>query len=68
MVSKWIQCEELEPSWSKLEKALISANQESHAAKIRARSRTPTNPGITAATEASDSEKGKKLLDFGIFS
>jgi hypothetical protein len=70
MVSKWIECEELEPSWSKLEKALISANQEPNAAKIRDRSRTPTNPGIsaTAATnlddlkEASDSEKGKNLL------
>ena len=67
MVSKWIQCEELEPSWSKLEKALVSANQEAHAAKIRARLHTPT--GITTAArpspsssdqkEASDSETGK---------
>jgi hypothetical protein len=46
MVSKWVQREELEPSWSKLEKALVSANQESHAAKIRARSRASVNSGI----------------------
>ena len=69
MVSKWVQCEELEPSWSKLEKALVSANQEAHAEKIRARLHTPS-PGITTATtpspsspgdqkEASDSETGK---------
>ena len=72
MVSRWVQREDLEPSWSKLEEALVSANQEPHAAKIRARQRTPTNPAITAATttttssddlkEASDhdSEKGKE--------
>ena len=72
MVSRWVQREDLEPSWSKLEEALVSANQEPHATKIRARSRTPTNPAVTAATnttssddlkEASDhdSEKGKEL-------
>ena len=66
MVSKWIQYEELEPSWSKLEKALVSANQEAHAAKIRARSRT-AKPGITTAATSlgdqkealSNSERGK---------
>jgi hypothetical protein len=69
MVLKWIQREELEPSWSTLEKALVSANQEPHAAKIRAWSSTPTNPGISATTamnlddlkEASDCEKGTEL-------
>ena len=35
MVSKWVQSEKLEPSWSKLENALVSTNQETHAAKIR---------------------------------
>ena len=68
MVSRWVQREDLEPSWSKLEEALVSANQEPHAAKIRARLRTPTSPAITAtATTASsddssehDSEKGKE--------
>ena len=44
MVSKWVQSETLEPSWSKLEKALVSANQKTHAAKIRARLHTPTKP------------------------
>ena len=68
MVSKWIQCEELEPSWSKLEKALVGANQQAHAAKIRERLHKPS-PGITTAAtpspsssdqkEASDSETGK---------
>ena len=57
MVSKWIQIEKLEPSWSKLEKALVSANQEAHAAKIRMRSSTPMRPGISATS--SNSEKGK---------
>jgi hypothetical protein len=76
MVLKWVQCEKLEPSWSKLEKALVSTNQESHAAKIRARSRTSVNPGITATAttslddlkEASDSDKGKEILEFDIIS
>ena len=68
MVSKWVQCEKLEPSWRKLEKALVSANQEAPAAKIRARLHTP-KPGITTASmpspssgdqrEASYSETGK---------
>jgi hypothetical protein len=74
MVSKWIQREELKPSWSKLENALVSANQDSHAAKIRARSRTSVNPGITTAPttslddlkEASDNDKGKELLELYI--
>ena len=61
MVLKWAQREDLEPSWSKLEKALISANQEPHAAMIRARSRIPTrNPAIiiaTATTTSSDDQK-----------
>ena len=60
MVLKWAQREDLEPSWSKLEKALVSANQEPHAAKIRARQRTPTNPAITtgsATTTSSDDLK-----------
>ena len=68
MVLRWVQREDLEPSWSKLEEALVSANQEPHAARIRARQRTPTNPAITAtATTASsddssdrDGEKGKE--------
>ena len=69
MVSKWVQCEELEPSWSKLEKALVNANREPHAAKVRARSRTPTNPAITATSsddlkEASDSEKGINACNY----
>ena len=69
MVLRWAQHEDLEPSWSKLEEALVSANQEPHAAKIRARQRTPTNPAITATSsddlkEASDVEKG---IEFGIY-
>ena len=71
MVSKWVQCKELEPSWSKLEKALVSANQETYAAKIRARSHTPTKPGITTTATApslsSPSEqKGASGSDTGI--
>ena len=65
MVSKWVQCEELEPSWSKLENALVSANQEAPAAKIRTRLHTPKQ-GITTDSmssgdkkEASYSETGK---------
>ena len=69
MVSRWVQCKDLEPSWSKLEEALVSANQEPHAAKIRARQRTPTNPAIIATTVTDDlkelndhySEKGKEM-------
>ena len=40
MVLRWVQWKDLEPSWSKLEEALVRANQEPYAAKIRARSRT----------------------------
>ena len=40
MVLRWVQREDLEPSWSKLEEALVSANQEPYAAMIRDRSRT----------------------------
>ena len=65
MVSKWIQCEELEPSWSKLEKALVSANQEASASKIRASLHAP-KPGITTDSapspcfsDTSYSETGK---------
>ena len=39
MVTKWVQREDLEPSWSKLEEALVSANQEPYTAMIRDRSR-----------------------------
>ena len=63
MVLKWVQREDLEPSWSKLEKALISANQEPHAAKIRARSRTPMNPAITAAATITSSDDLKESSD-----
>ena len=71
MVSKWVERKELEPSWSKLEKALVSANQETHAAKIRARSHTPTEPGITAAATAPSpsspsDQKGASDSDTGI--
>ena len=71
MVSKWVERKELEPSWSKLEKALVSANQETHAAKIRARSHTPTEPRInTAATAPSPSspsdQKGASDSNTGI--
>ena len=67
MVSRWVQCKDLEPSWSKLEEALVRANQEPHAAKIRTRQRTPTNPAITATNsddlpEASDSGKGNACI------
>ena len=70
MVSRWVQREDLEPSWRKLEETLVSANQEPHAAMIKARRRTPTNPAFTATSttttssddlkEASDHE-GKEL-------
>ena len=68
MVSRWVQCKDLEPSWSKLEEALVRANQEPHAAKIRARQRTPTNPAITATNsddlppKANDSGKGNACI------
>ena len=69
MISKWVQRDDLEPSWSKLEEALVRANQEPHAAKVRERSRTPTNPAITATSsddlkEASNSEKGNACSYF----
>ena len=55
MVTKWVQREYLEPSWSKLEEALVRANQDPNATKIGvARSRTPTNPAITAAATSDD--------------
>ena len=63
MVLKWVQREDLEPSWSKLEEALISANQEAHAAKIRARQRTPTNPAITVAATTTNSDDLKESND-----
>ena len=63
MVSKWIQCEELEPSWSKLEKALVSANQEAPAAKIRVRLRSP-KPGITTASTLSPNSGDKKEASY----
>ena len=71
IVSKWVQNEKLEPSWSKLEKALVSANQETHAAKIRARSHTPTEPRINTATIAPSpsspsDQKGASDSDTGI--
>ena len=62
MVSKWVQSEKLEPSWSKLEKALVSANQETHAAKIRARSHTAPSPSFPNDQKgASDSDTGIKV-------
>ena len=68
MVLRWVQCKDLEPSWSKLEEALVRANQEPHAATIRARQRTPTNPAITATDsdnlphEVNDSGKGNDCI------
>ena len=72
IVSKWVQSEKLEPSWSKLEKALVSTNQETHAAKIRARSHTPMESRINTATIApspsfpSRDQKGASGSDTGI--
>ena len=71
MVSKWVERKELEPSWSKLEKALVSANQETHAAKIRARLHTPPKPEITTTTTAPSpssrsEQKGASGSDTGI--
>ena len=68
MVLRWVQCKDLEPSWSKLEEALVRANQEHHAATIRARKRTLTNPAITATSsddqkKESDSGKGNACPD-----
>ena len=63
MVSKWVQCEELELSWSKLEKALVSANQEAPAAKIRARLHIP-KPAITTATTPSPSSGDQKEASY----
>ena len=63
MVLKWVQRQDLEPSWSKLEKALVSANQEPHAAKVRERSRTPTNPAITATATTTSSDDQKESSD-----
>ena len=62
MASRWLQSEELEPSWSKLEKALISVNQEALAAQIRARY-TPNPPEITATTPSPSSESQKEAGD-----
>ena len=74
MVTKWVQREDLEPSWSKLEEALVSANQEPHATEVREGSRTPTNPAITANATITnskeaiasdhDSEKGIQVEEF----
>ena len=54
----------LEP---KLEEALISANQEPHTAKIRARNlaitATATTPSSDDLKEASDCEKGSYIQD-----
>ena len=63
MVTKWVQREDLEPSWSKLEEALVSANQEPHATKVRERSRTPTNPVITATATTTNSDDLKEASD-----
>ena len=63
MVLKWVQRKDLEPSWSKLEEALVSANQEPHAAKIRARQRTPTNPAITATATTSTTTSSDDLKE-----
>ena len=65
MVLKWAQREDLEPSWSKLEEALVSANQEPHAAKIRDRLCTPgsTNPAITASATTTSSDDLKEASD-----
>ena len=62
MASKWLQSEELERSWSKLEKALISVNQEALAAQIRARY-TPNPPEIIATTPSPSSESQKEAGD-----
>ena len=63
MVLRWVQREDLEPSWSKLEEALVSANQEPHAAKIRDRLRTPTNPAITTSATTTSSDDLKEASD-----
>ena len=55
MVLRWIQREDLDPSWSKLEEALVSANQEPYAAMIRDRSRTDDKKDHDC-----QSEKGSK--------
>ena len=54
MVSRWVQREDLEPGWSNLEKP--------HAAKIRARSRTPaaTTASLDDLKEASDHDSEKR--------
>ena len=77
MVTKWVQGENLEPSWSKLEEALVSTDQEPHATEVRERSRTPTrNPAITATAtttnsddlkEASDHDNGKGIEKFMLY-
>ena len=60
-MTKWVQREDLEPSWSKLEEALDSANQQPHAAKVRERSRTrPTNPAITVTATTTNSDDLKE--------
>ena len=69
MVSKWVHSRELDPSWSKLEYALVRANQEAHAAKIRARSReaTPTTASSTVSSTSAPSPSSlgrqKKAID-----
>ena len=70
MVSKWVHSRELEPSWSKLENALVRSKQESHAAKIRARSyeTTPTATISTVSTSAlppSSLDEQKKAIQGG---
>ena len=63
MVTKWVQREDLEPSWSKLEEALDSANQQPHAAKVRERSRATTNPAITVTATTTNSDDLKEASD-----
>ena len=64
MVSKWVHTKELDPSWSKLEHALVRSNHEAHAAKIRVRSHetTPTTAisTVSMSTLSSGSLGGQK--------
>ena len=62
MASKWLESEELEPSWSKLEKALINVNQQALAARIRARN-TPNPPEITTTTPSPSSDSHNEAGD-----
>ena len=61
MVLRWVQHEDLEPNWSNLEEALVSANQEPYAAMIRDRSRTDDKKDHDCRSEKGSKGNASKI-------